>query len=359
MSKNNHTQKEQTKKNRKYLKRTILVILFLSIGISAASALTVNNFLNKINRVNLHDTGNGASNNTYDEEKTDKDLGYDSDSTSDNSGNNAAYKIENTVPRSKDIKNIAIFGIDGTEGEPSRSDCIMIFTIDNIHDKLKLTSIIRDSYVDIPTRKNKDKINHAYAFGGPSLAIETLNNNFDLDISKFASVNFSSFPKIIDELGGITLDISEDELKYINGYINQENSLNGTSSLQLSGTGPQNLDGTQALAYSRIRYTAGGDFERSHRQRIVIEKVFEKLKALPITEYPTILDDLLPLIKTNLSNTEILSIALDVNDLKDNGIIQARFPEDDDADGKMISGIYYYVFDQEVTTDKIKKFIYE
>lgn len=348
MSKNNVNQKQKTKSinKSKYLKRFLLVLLFLVICISAASALTINNYLNKIKKITLE--GNSDTNNI------DTDAAQDSD----NSSKSSASDIQNTIPRSTDIKNIAIFGIDGTEGEPSRSDCIMILTIDNIHDKLKLTSIIRDSYVDIPTRQNKDKINHAYAFGGPSLAVETLNNNFHLDISRFVSVNFSSFPKLIDSLGGVTLDINNDELKYINEYIDQVNWLNGTSSPKIISSGTQILDGTQALAYSRIRYTEGGDFERSHRQRIVIEKLFEKLKTLSITEYPGILNELLPLIKTNLTNAEILSIGMDINALKDNGLIQARFPEDDNAEGRMIDGIYYYVFDEDITKAKIHKFIY-
>lgn len=347
MFKNNNYKRESGKNNRKYIKKTIMIILFLLLGTSVASALTINSYLNKLNKVNLQDSKRKA---------------YYKDSSVSNSNdvdNNSTSKIENIPPRSKDIKSIAIFGIDGTEDEPSRSDCIMILTIDNIHDKLKLTSIIRDSYVNIPTRKNKDKINHAYAFGGPALALETLNNNFDLDISKFASVNFSSFPQIIDKLGCITLDINEDELKYINKYIDEINSINGSSSPNITSTGTQSIDGTQALAYSRIRYTDGGDFERSHRQRIVIEKVFEKMKTLSLTDYPDILNDLLPLINTNLTNTEILSYAMDVNDLKNNGIMQGRFPDDNDAEGKMISGVYYYVFDIESTRNKIHEFIYE
>ena len=344
-NKNNpKTNINSSNKAKKYIKYILITLLFLILGISAVSALTINNYLNKINKVTLDNTNteNSDINSEY------EDLSNFSDSD-----------IENIIPKNTDIKNIAIFGIDGTDGEPCRSDCIMILTVDNIHDKIKLSSIIRDSYVNIPTRKTKDKINHAYAFGGPSLAIETLNENFGLDISKFASVNFSSFPKIIDSVGGISLDITDDETKYINEYIDQINYLNETSSPNITTSGVQPIDGTQALAYSRIRYTDGGDFERSHRQRIVIEKLFEKLKGISITRYPEILNNLLPLIKTNLSNTEILSVGMDINFLKDNGIIQARFPEDQDADGKMISGVYYYVFDEQATKNKIHEFIYE
>ena len=107
---------------------------------------------------------------------------------------------------SDSIINIALFGVDAVDGEAGRSDSIMIATIDTVHKKLKLTSIMRDSYVAIDGHGN-DKINHAYAFGGPQLAIKTLNENFDLNIEDFAVVNFETLPKIIDKLGGIELDI--------------------------------------------------------------------------------------------------------------------------------------------------------
>lgn len=258
----------------------------------------------------------------------------------------------------KYIKNIALLGIDSGEDNIGRSDCILIATLDTEHNKIKLSSIIRDSYVTIPTRSGKDKINHAYAFGGPELTLQTLNNTFDLDIKQFVSVNLSSFPKIIDAIGGVTIDINDDELKYINNYIHSLNEENGTSSPDITESGTQSVDGTQALAYSRIRYTSGGDFERSHRQRIVIEQLLNKLKELPVIKYPDALDLLLPMVDTNLTSSEILSLCFDLSSLDDCQIIEERFPKDEDAEGKMINGIYYYVFDNEATISKIKDFIY-
>ncbi|HCW54870.1 MAG TPA: LytR family transcriptional regulator [Clostridium sp.] len=331
-NKNKSTKTKLAHKIRKILFVTILIVLSLSV----LSAISVNVCLSKINKVSL----SGDTININDENIPIND------------------SWENTASN-KDIENIAIFGIDGPEGEQGRSDCIMIFTIDNIHEKLKLTSIIRDSYADIPGRENKDKINHSYAFGGPSLAVETLNKNFNLNISKFVSLNFSSFPKVIDKLGGLTIDISDDELQYINDYIHQINSLNETSSSEISNTGEQEIDGTEALAYSRIRYTDGGDFKRTERQRTIFKKLFDNLKSISITDYPKVLNTILPYINTNLSNSEIISLGMKINSLKDNGLSQSRFPEDDDSKGTMINEVYYYVFDEETTNSKIKQFIYE
>lgn len=265
----------------------------------------------------------------------------------------------NSKTSNKYIKNILLLGIDSGEDNIGRSDCIVIATLDTEHNKIKLSSIIRDSYVLIHNKSHKDKINHAYAFGGPELTLKTLNDNFNLDLTQFVSVNLTSFPVLIDSIGGITLDINEDELKYINKYIHSLNSKNNTSSPDINSSGIQHVDGTQALAYTRIRYTDGGDFERSHRQRIVLETVFEKLKDLPITSYPSLLDNILPLVSTNLNGSEILSLCMDLISLDNIDILEHQFPENSDAEGKIIDGIYYYVFDEESTIKKIHKFIYE
>jgi len=265
-----------------------------------------------------------------------------------------------------DIRNIAIFGIDSSDGQIGRSDSIMILTIDEKHDKLKVSSIIRDSYVEIPGRPGKDKINHAYAFGsasgdsngGPTLAIKTLNKNFNLNIQDFVSVNFSSLPKLIDSVGGISVNITLEELKYINNYIEGVNTENKTNSSHITSTGTQKLDGTQALAYSRIRYTSGGDFERSQRQRTVLTALFSKFKSTSVTSYPSLLNSLLPLVDTNLDPTEILSLAMSVNSLPVSALAQDRFPRDTNGEGKTINGIYYYVFDIDETAKQMTDYIF-
>lgn len=312
------------------------MIVILLVG-SVVSILAY--YTNKINKINIDDKK------IIPEEINFQD--YDKDDS----------LMQNRVT-DKYIKNIALLGIDSGEDNIGRSDCILIATLDTEHNKIKLSSIIRDSYVTIPTRSGKDKINHAYAFGGPELTLQTLNNTFDLDIKQFVSVNLSSFPKIIDAIGGITLDINDDELKYINNYIHSLNEENGTSSPGITESGIQSVDGTQALAYSRIRYTSGGDFKRSHRQRIVIEQLLNKLKELPVIKYPDALDLLLPMVDTNLTSSEILSLCFDLSSLDDCQIIEERFPKDEDSQGKSIGGIYYYVFDEEATAEKIHDFIY-
>ena len=259
---------------------------------------------------------------------------------------------------SNSIINIALFGVDAVDGDVGRSDSIMIATIDTVHKKLKLTSIMRDSYVAIDGHGN-DKLNHAYAFGGPQLAIKTLNENFDLNIENFASVNFETLPKIIDELGGIELNIDADELEYINGYIAHLNNINGTSEPAIESTGIQHVSGTQALAFCRIRYTSGGDYNRTERHREVLTEIFKKIETMPVTSYPSLLLDILPMVNTSLTYNEILDLGTEVLKLGDSSMELERFPLDEYCEGKMIDGIYYLTFDKEVTVEQLHNYIFE
>lgn len=268
-------------------------------------------------------------------------------------------EVEEKLSKYNDsIINIALFGIDAVDGGVGRSDSIMIATVDTVHKKLKLTSVMRDSYVAIDGHGN-DKINHAYAFGDAQLAIKTLNENFDLNIEDFVSVNFETLPKIIDKIGGIELDIEADELEYINGYIAHINSINGTNEPAIETTGLQHVSGTQALAFCRIRYTSGGDYKRTERHREVLTKIFEKIETLPATSYPSLLSEILPMINTSLDYSEILDLGTEVLKLGVSSIESERFPLDNYCEGKMINEIYYLTFDKETTVYQLHNYIFE
>ena len=203
----------------------------------------------------------------------------------------------------EEYTNIAIFGIDSSDLEYStgyRSDCIIIASINNKTKEIKLVSIYRDTYVNIDGY-GLDKITHAYSYGGPQLAINTINTNFDLNISEFITVNFDSVSDVIDQLGGIDIEIQEDELQYINGYIGATANSVGKKSTFVTQAGMQTLDGIQSVAYSRIRYTEGGDYKRTERMRNVIIAIIEKAKTKKISELNNIVDNLLPKVATNIT----------------------------------------------------------
>lgn len=255
------------------------------------------------------------------------------------------------------IKNIALFGVDSEDGV-GRSDSTMVATIDPVHDKLKITSIMRDSYVNIDGHGH-DKLNHAYAYGGPELSIKTINQNFGLNIENFVAVDFATLPKIIDILGGLELNITNEELEYINGYIDDINSKDGTSSSHIAYAGPQVVDGVQALAYSRIRYTAGGDYERTQRHRTVLNGLFEKALTVSVSQYPTLINQILPYVKTNLGAGDILSLATNVATMGGGSLEQERFPRDGYGQGEMIDGVYYLVFDEAATKQQMMDYIFD
>lgn len=207
-------------------------------------------------------------------------------------------------------RNIAIFGVDSRSddyGRGNRSDCIIIASINNDTGAIKLISVYRDTYVNIDGH-GLDKITHAYSFGEAPLAIKTLNKNLDLNIDEFVTVNFDSVAEAVDQLGGVQLTITSDEIKYINQYIDGTSQNTGKKSQHITEPGTYTVDGVQAVAYSRIRYTDGGDYKRTERMRTVIEAMFSKLKTKNIAEINSFADAILPHVYTNISATDILSM---------------------------------------------------
>lgn len=189
-------------------------------------------------------------------------------------------------------RNIALFGVDSRDNsfDNARSDAIIIVSINEKTNDVKLTSVYRDTYVDIDGH-GLDKITHAYAYGGPELAISTLNKNLDLNITEFVTVNFETVQTVVDALGGIELTITDAEAGQI-GF---------------SSGGTYTLDGEEALAYSRIR-KIDSDYQRTERIRTVLDAVFEKVKTMEISEILNLVDVVLPLISTNISSNQIIAM---------------------------------------------------
>lgn len=297
------------KKSINKLKMVVLLIFFIFIGIVGLGMWYISDLINSMDKVNLNKDKLGVN------ESLDKDY--------------------------KEIRNIALFGIDTIE-EIGRSDSIIVLTLDSIHEKIKLTSIMRDSYVNIP-EKGMDKINHAYAFGGPELAIRTINENFGLNIKDFIAVKMSSLKEIINKLGGVDIQLNNEEVTHIKGIDNP---------------GVHSLNGEQALSYARIRYAEGGDAKRTERHRTVINSIFESLKYTTMSEYPALIKDFLPFVQTNLSATDILDIFMKFSKIILKGMEQYRIPSDEDIIDKKINGVYYLDFNKDAVREKLKNYIF-
>lgn len=208
--------------------------------------------------------------------------------------------------------NIALFGVDSRKNDltkNTRSDSMIIASINKSSKKVKLVSIFRDTYVSIPDH-GYTKLNHAYAYGGPKLAIETINRNFDMNITDFVTVNFSALTDAIDALGGITVNITKEELKEVNRYAKDVANINGKEWTEIPSAGEQVLTGVQATGYSRVRYTNGGDFTRAQRQRTVVEALLAKAKhSNPVKLYKAA-NSLLPEICTGMGNMEMAGLSV-------------------------------------------------
>ena len=252
---------------------------------------------------------------------------------------------ENNYQSEKGITNILLAGTDGRPGEKnSRSDAMMILTVDTKNKSLKLTSLNRDTYVDIPGH-GYQKLTHAYVYGGVNLLTKTIENNFEIDIQDYAVVDFYSFMDIVDALGGVEVDVHQNEINEINKFIKLETyKWSGeTKPMELiKNSGVQKLNGYQTLAYARIRKTDSTQ-ERDRRQRQVIEALMNGVKDLPITKYPNLLDTILPYIKTNMKPTEIIGLAGKVLGIGNLSITQIEFPFDNASTPVTLSGAGFVI----------------
>lgn len=212
---------------------------------------------------------------------------------------------------------IAVFGLDNRETgvyTAGNSDMIMIMNINNDTREMNLVSVYRDTYLNVASAESDElifrKANNAYARGGPEQAITMLNRNLDLQIDNYVSVDFAAVAEAIDILGGIDIEIvDEEELGWLNEYIQANNDILGTDSSLIDSPGQYTLDGTQAVAYARIRYTAGNDFKRAERQRRVFSEMMSKAKNANLSQLNQLIEAVFPDIQTDLSLKDLLSMA--------------------------------------------------
>lgn len=230
--------------------------------------------------------------------------------------------VENNVAM-KGYRNIALFGLDARDknlGKGNRSDTIMIASINLDTGEVKLCSVYRDTYMNLGNDKYS-KCNAAYASGGPEQAISMLNMNLDMNITDYVSIGFNGMIDVVNSLGGVEIDVREDEIKYLNDYqasmFSTETKERLTNDyVKVTQPGVQTLNGLQATAYCRIRYTAGDDFKRAERQRTVLLAILEKARTASVGTLNDTLDKVLPNVATNLDTKEMLSVLKDLASYK-------------------------------------------
>jgi LCP family protein required for cell wall assembly len=221
---------------------------------------------------------------------------------------------ENTLATLEGYTNIALFGLDNRSAndyDTGNSDVIMIASIDNKTKEVRLVSVYRDTYLAVGNGRYA-KCNSAYASGGARQAVQMLNSNLDLDIKDYVCVDWAAMVEVIDDLGGLDLEITQAEMNQINKYKADVDKVTGKSTPNMTEYGLVHLDGTQATTYARIRKIAGDDFKRASRQRIVLQAILEKAKEADIGTLTSICNSVVDDISTSLSLSQILSLAKSV-----------------------------------------------
>lgn len=227
------------------------------------------------------------------------------------------------------VTNILLIGNDSREsGEDGRSDAMILLSINDRTKKIYMTSILRDIYVEIPGHDG-NRLNAAYAYGGAELLMETIEQNFDIDVNRYVQVNFEAFAGLVDAVGGVELELTTEELEYVNGYLVEYNELTarpeGTDYMDVAAPGRVHLNGAQALAYSRIRYI-GTDFGRTERQRKVLEAVIGELPSAISGDMGKIVNGILPNLTTNLTKGECFSLSFQAGKLVTYELTQGTVP---------------------------------
>ncbi len=262
-----------------------------------------------------------------------------------------------------DIKTIALFGSDSrntADVHSGRADSIMIVSLNPKLKTLKLISIPRDTYVNVPGY-GWTKINHAYAYGKEQLLLQTINNNFGINVTEYATVDFVGLANLINYIGGISMNISQEERDIINKYLVEIYALENLPYQEMTEFGDVILTGEQAVAHCRNRYV-GNDFERARRQRDVIMAVINKISGMDVESALTYVDYGLSQIQTNVNVKEYLpnitNALLNLDTYKQN-IISAQVPALEYSYDKYIDGVYYYGTDMVRAKSEFISYVYE
>ncbi len=259
------------------------------------------------------------------------------------------------------IINILLIGSDSREnGVEGRSDAMILLSVNKQTKKIYMTSLLRDMYVELPGHNN-NRLNAAYSYGGAELLMETIEQNFDIQVNRYAVVNFQAFANLVDAVGGVDLELTTGEIEYVNGYLQEYNMLTdrpqGTDNMDPSASGMVHLNGPQALAYSRNRYI-GTDFGRTERQRKVLTEVIRKLPGAAVTSLGELIDGLMPNLTTNLTQWECYTLTLQAPGFLGYEIVQGSIPLEGTYSNATIRGMSVLQVDFEANKRFLRDTVY-
>ncbi len=258
------------------------------------------------------------------------------------------YISSSQLKNSPLVTNILLLGVDGNANSSSRSDSMILVSVDFSHAKIKLVSFLRDSWVEIPSKGKKAKLNAACSYGGPQLVTDTIEYNFGVDIDHFVMVDFDMFTQIIDRLGGVDVEVTKKEADFINRTTRQH----------IEHGENVHLNGEESLVYCRIR-KLDSDYMRTYRQRKVITALINQVKKSSISKLIETLQSVFPLIQTDMSPGEITILAYKAGI----GFMafeteQNRVPIDEHMAPKTVNGQWVETLDIEATKDYLIEYLY-
>ena len=347
------------KDNKKNTKRILVFLLvFLMLFVVFLIGSFINEKLNTIHGEN--EVFTGVADEDYTENFDEEQFEAMHEVSNAASLNDLLKKWHNNggeLMKQKFIINVLLVGIDGKDGvtKGGNSDSLILVSINKKTEKITLVSFMRDSrtYFEVNGRDYWNKVNAAYARGGANATVQTLENDYKIDIDYYVAVDFSTFPKVINALGGITVDVQEYEQKYINRTTH--------AIKKIPNYGPVKLDGAQALVYSRIRHSdADSDVSRTRRQRTVIEALIKSAKGATKGQLLNAIDKLLPYLGTDCPKNKIVSYAAQAlaQNWMDYEIVNVTMPDEDCRKDAMIDGQSLWVVDYPLAAQKVQLAVY-
>ena len=347
---------KNNKRNTKIILIAMIVLILLMIGALVASFV-----MDKLDLINIEgedEIFTGDEN--YSENFEDEDFEAMHEVSNASSLDDLLkkwYQMDGSIMSQDYVINVLLIGIDGKNGVKygGNSDVLMLVSINRKTQTITLCSFMRDSrtYFEANGRGYWAKVNATYSRGGAATTIETLERDYKIDIDYYVAVDFTSFPKVIDALGGVTVDMKEYEQRYINRTT--------TAIKKIPNYGPVKLDGKQALVYARIRKCdADSDVSRTRRQRTLITSIINSAKGASLTQLNNAIDTLLPLLATDCSRSQILSYGAQAlaQGWLNYEIKQVTMPDEDTRKGAMISGISYWVVDYPLAAQRVQLALY-
>lgn len=340
----------------------ILCVLILGIGILGVSVVRkfyhASNYTSDEDAMKNLNAGSEEVDEIAEEDATGEKISADEEA--DLEKQREMFLNSEEIAQSEDVYNVLLIGVDRRDRSwAGNSDSMILLSVNSEKKQISMVSLMRDTYVDIPGVGMR-KLNAAHANGAGPLLIETVTENFRVQVDRYASVDFLSMIEIVDAVGGVELTMSDAEVKVANGYIYDMCNINNLNydRHKITSSGTREYTGMQAVGYARIRYVGHADYERTERQRNVLSQIFEKIKTMSMTELYSFVEEVLPLVTHNIPEKEMWDMIGQAPSILTYDLVKDRIPYDDMYKVVYVKKQDMLVPDWDDTIRKLKETLY-